>query len=233
MTLSVVCPMLNEARFARAWCENVTRYADEIIVIDTGSTDGTWDILWEYRNRIDAARWKIASSEPPTEPAVRNELLGLAKGDWILRLDADELLIAEDMIALKAELPKIRERFIFLPHYIFWRSTEFIRSRDYREGLTARHFHPCYEPILWKNDKRIRYIPHGGINWNSRMVLDPWGRIGPRLFHTRREKPIRFHYHYLAGKSGHRSEYHDREGSGVRCETYLGPHPEELKYYGA
>lgn len=224
--LTVVCPVLNEERFIRAWCENVARYADEVVVIDTGSTDGTREILRSYGIGV----YREPAGTP--EPEVRNTLLALAKGDWILRLDADELLIAEDMLALKAELPKIREQFIFLPHYIFWRSTEFIRSRDYREGLTARHFHPCYEPILWKNDRRIRYVPHGGINWNSRMVLDPWGRIGPRLFHTRREKPVRFHYHYLAGKSGHRSEYHDREGSGVRCETYLGPHPEELKYYG-
>ncbi len=46
MKISVVMPVLNEVRFVRGWLDNVRKFADEIIVIDMGSTDGTFDYLY-------------------------------------------------------------------------------------------------------------------------------------------------------------------------------------------
>ena len=227
MSLAVIAPMLNEERYVKAWCENVIRYADEVAVMDTGSTDDTYRILARYGVYICRAAER-------SEVTVRNHLLAWAqkRSDWILRLDADELMIAEDVLALKQELPYIKERFIFVPHLMFWRHSDMLRARQYDRHIEkARQFHPCYLPLFWKNDPRVQYVPYRGRTaWDSRMVYGRWGRIGPRLFGTRREKPAMFHYHFLEHRAD-RLQADEFNEDGIHCVTYTGPHPEEVKYH--
>jgi len=226
MSLAVIAPMLNEERYVRGWMMNVNRYADQVIVWDTGSSDLTAKIATEW-----GADLVVNGTEEP-EYEVRNHLLSLVRCDWVLRLDADELMIAEDVLALKKELPYITEQFIFVPHLMFWRHSDMLRARQLDRHIEKyRQFHPCYLPLFWKNDHRVRYVPYKGrTGWDSRMVYGNWGRIGPRLFGTRREKPAMFHYHFLHYRPD-RLQADEFNESGIRCVTYTGAHPEEVKYH--
>src|SRR4051812_29993596 len=69
---------------------------DEMIVVDTGSTDRTVEIAKEFGATVLHHEWSGDFS------AARNVSLEAASGDWIIYLDADEVLVDEDAGRLRA-----------------------------------------------------------------------------------------------------------------------------------
>jgi glycosyltransferase involved in cell wall biosynthesis len=81
-TISVITLTRNEERNIGPCLESV-RWADEILVVDSGSTDRTQEIARRYTEKIHTLPW-------PGYGAARNFAIAKARGDWILWLDADE-----------------------------------------------------------------------------------------------------------------------------------------------
>ena len=81
--LSVTVITLNEQRNIRRCLESVRGLADEIVVVDSGSTDGTRAIVEELDGRFVHNDW-------PGHKQQKNVAVDHATGDWILSLDADE-----------------------------------------------------------------------------------------------------------------------------------------------
>jgi glycosyltransferase involved in cell wall biosynthesis len=91
-TLSVIILALNEEHNIVECLESV-KWADEILVIDSGSTDNTVELAKRYTNNVLTVEWKGYG-------ATKNYALRQATGDWILWLDADERVpneLAEEM----------------------------------------------------------------------------------------------------------------------------------------
>ncbi len=84
MKLSLSMIVKNEARFLPGCLESVKDLVDEIVIVDTGSTDNTKEIAESFGAHIFDFQWCEDFS------AARNESLRNATGDWILYLDADE-----------------------------------------------------------------------------------------------------------------------------------------------
>jgi glycosyltransferase involved in cell wall biosynthesis len=82
MNLSVVIITKNEEAGIRRCLESVT-WADEIVVLDSGSTDATVRICREYTQHVLETDW-------PGFGPQKNRALERATGDWVLSLDADE-----------------------------------------------------------------------------------------------------------------------------------------------
>lgn len=95
MTLSVILITCNEAANIRACLESVA-WADEIIVVDSGSTDDTVAIAAKAGARVYRHDW-------PGFGPQKNRALGYATGDWILSIDADERVPP----ALRAEIAQV------------------------------------------------------------------------------------------------------------------------------
>ncbi len=76
----------NEERFLRNCLESVQGGVDEIVVVDTGSTDATIEIAREFGAKVVNIPWKDDFA------AARNVSLQHATGNWALWLDADEEL---------------------------------------------------------------------------------------------------------------------------------------------
>ena len=73
-------------------CLNAVKtYVDEIIIVDTGSTDKTVTVAKKYTGKVFYFKWRDDFA------AARNESLKHASGDWILVLDADEIVSPEDL----------------------------------------------------------------------------------------------------------------------------------------
>ena len=85
--LSVVVVTLNEEERLRACLESAA-WADELIVVDALSQDKTVQIAREFTDRVIVRAW-------PGFAAQKNFAIDEAGGDWILSLDADELVSAE------------------------------------------------------------------------------------------------------------------------------------------
>ncbi|TYS08332.1 glycosyltransferase [Bacillus subtilis] len=87
--LSVCMIVKNEERHIARCLESVQHMADEIIVVDTGSSDRTEDICKSFHAQVYHHIWEQNFSQ------ARNISLQHAKGEWILILDADEELDPE------------------------------------------------------------------------------------------------------------------------------------------
>lgn len=92
-TLSVIVVAMNEAHDIGACIESVRDLAMEVIVFDSGSTDGTPDLCRSLGARVFETDW-------PGDGPQKNRALDEARGDWVICLDADERLSPE----LRAEL---------------------------------------------------------------------------------------------------------------------------------
>jgi len=86
--LSVIIITLNERRHIGACLDSVA-FADEVVVVDSGSADDTCDIA-----RARGARVHVTPDWPGFGPQ-KNRALDLATGDWVLSLDADERVTPE------------------------------------------------------------------------------------------------------------------------------------------
>ena len=93
MTLSVIVIARNEATVIARCLESVA-WADEIIVMDAASADGTPDIARTLNAKV------TTTADWPGFGQQKNRALALATGDWVLSIDADEWVTPE----LRAEI---------------------------------------------------------------------------------------------------------------------------------
>lgn len=91
MKLSVVV-ITKDEESAIGRCLDSVRWADEIVVLDSGSTDRTVEIAREHGARVEV------SADWPGFGPQKNRALALAGGEWVLSLDADEW-VPEDLAA--------------------------------------------------------------------------------------------------------------------------------------
>jgi len=93
--LSVIVIAKNEAGAIRRCLESVA-WADEIVVLDSGSTDATIEISKQCGARVEAgADWQGFGVQ-------KNRVLALATGDWVLSIDADEWVTQELQAEIRA-----------------------------------------------------------------------------------------------------------------------------------
>lgn len=87
--LSVVLATRNEEKNIARCLNSVKQIADEIVVFDENSTDKTREIAKRYGARV----YKVLHE--PIFHKTKQKALDLARGDWILQLDADERVTKE------------------------------------------------------------------------------------------------------------------------------------------
>lgn len=96
MALLSLCMITkNEEKVLARCLDSVKDIAEEIIIVDTGSTDQTLEIASRYTQHIHHFEWINDFA------AARNEAVRRATGRWILVLDADEYLSDTDLPAMK------------------------------------------------------------------------------------------------------------------------------------
>jgi glycosyltransferase involved in cell wall biosynthesis len=81
--VSVVIITKNEAHIIGETIQSVAKFSDDIIIVDSGSTDGTQQVVQSSRATLIETNWEGFG---PT----KNKGIDKAKYDWILSIDADE-----------------------------------------------------------------------------------------------------------------------------------------------
>jgi glycosyltransferase involved in cell wall biosynthesis len=154
--ITVFTLTFNEARQLRAVMESV-KWADEIIVVDSFSTDGTVEIAREYGAKIISEKFCGFGK-------LRNFALDAAKHDWILSIDSDERCTPELMEEIRRELGKGPS----CDAYHVPRKSHFL-------GHWIRHcgWYPDYRQPQFFNRKKMHYADE---LVHETYVLD--GRLG-------------------------------------------------------
>lgn len=134
---------------------SVRDYVDEIILVDTGSTDKTCHIASRYGAKIYHHPWNDDFSES------RNHSLNYATGDWILILDADETINYLDMIYLK-ELSAQKNRVAYSfrqRHYTREKNAWGLIKNDewYNESIGYAGWLENFICRFFKRDPRVYY----------------------------------------------------------------------------
>ncbi len=134
--LSVTIITLNEEHNIRDALESV-KWADEIVVVDSGSTDKTAEICREYTSKVFYNKW-------PGMNGQKAYAKGLASGDWLLNIDADERVSPE----LAAEIQNIIKNGSDADGY-------FIPRKVYYLGRWIEHsgWYPDYTLRFFRTDK--------------------------------------------------------------------------------
>jgi len=98
-TLSVILITKDEADRVERCLQSITNIADEIIVLDSGSTDSTVSICKKYTENVEVTDW-------PGFGKQKQRALDKASCDWVLSIDADEALDKKMQKALQKLLEK-------------------------------------------------------------------------------------------------------------------------------
>jgi glycosyltransferase involved in cell wall biosynthesis len=145
--LSVTVITKNEASDIAGALASVA-WADEIVVVDSESTDATVAIARQYTDRVVVRAW-------PGYPSQKNYAASIASHDWILSLDADErvtpALAQEIRSVLSHESGEQRPPAFRVPR-VTWYLGDWIRTTDW---------YPDYQTRLY--DRRV-------AEWTGRYV---------------------------------------------------------------
>ncbi len=95
ISISLCMIVKNEEEVLARCLETIKNIADEINIIDTGSTDKTVEIAKRYTNRVFHFDWTGDFA------AARNESFKYATQDYIIYLDADDIILPEDQKKLR------------------------------------------------------------------------------------------------------------------------------------
>ncbi|MEY8751555.1 glycosyltransferase [Alkalicoccobacillus gibsonii] len=99
ITISLCMIVKNEEKLLGRCLDTVKHIVDEINILDTGSTDGTEELARTYTDRVFFYKWTDSYA------AARNEAFKHATKEYILYLDADDVLLEED----QEKLLKLKE----------------------------------------------------------------------------------------------------------------------------
>lgn len=179
LSLCVICK--NEEKNIVNLLESVKgELFDEIVICDTGSTDKTLSILETYKKSGDFKSFKIEYFEWINDfSAARNHSFSKATCGYILWLDADDVIRAEDYKKLLDLKPKLNESPIWLckyeyAHDEFGKSIcSFFRERIVRRDLNLQWQEPIHEylPLIASYKKTDIEIHHYKIHVSSQRNI--------------------------------------------------------------
>lgn len=162
--LSVLTIALNEEHNIVDCLESV-KWADELIVVDSGSTDKTVELARKFPAKVLQMEWRGYG-------ATRNLALNHATGDWILWLDADERVTPELAKEIQQRIREAHGKFVGYS----------VARRAYFLGKWIRHcgWYPSHVIRLFQRT-------HGKFTENhvhEQLLLDgPLGRMENDLLH--------------------------------------------------
>lgn len=174
MKLSVALATFNEEANITMCLDAVASWVDEIVIVDGGSTDQTVKLAQSYHARI------IKADNPPIFHINKQKALDACGGDWVLQLDADEVVTSElheEIVATiksnKAAGFHIPRKNFFLGHWM----RKGGQYPDYVIRLFARGkgTFPCksvHEQI--HIDGTVEYLKNPLLHYTSRTLAEYW-----------------------------------------------------------
>ncbi len=163
MLLSATLIVRDEGAHLDGCLTSIRELVDEIVVVDTGSTDDTIEIARTHGAVVDQLEWRDDFA------AARNRSLELAHGAWILYVDADERVEVDDADAVRRAIGRAHDTVAF--------RVPFVPRLDWT---------PYREFRLWRNHPDIRFVRTmhesivpaiRGVAERERVTIDPFDEL--------------------------------------------------------
>ena len=186
--VSVAMMVGNEAHFI-ADAIRSAQWADEIVILDTGSTDGTDDIARSMGARVVRESWRTVDLGDglwaiDNFGSARTRSIELAQGDWVVLLDADE----------RFDAPHLREILETLPDCIMWGGMPLEHEgrpelaqtmvRLFRRESRPVYKHRLHEVLC----ERVRHMPYVALPIEAGRVVHLGGAHETRKQYRREER---------------------------------------------
>lgn len=222
-TIALCMIAKNEELLIKNAIESVNPIVDEIIVVDTGSTDKTKEIAQSCGAKIYDYVWQTDFAK------AKNFAKEKAATDWILFLDADECMSKQDILDIKKVVDRESENsstaeknetgekkevvaFAFVSRhwtgkeaaekYVQWKAL----SKEEKEALVNEF--PLFAPFdgyydvtfitrLFKNNQKISFA--GEVHEDVTPSINAWDQTKPRKLIVQCPMPIH-HLHFLKGE---------------------------------
>src|SRR5258708_363835 len=144
-SLSLCLIVRNEEVHMHRVLRNASLYADEIVIINIGSTDRTKDIAMQYTQLV------YDFPDPNDFSAARNFGIRKCTKDFIIYLDADDIILDKDALRIKDFLSQNPADVYFSPyHYRYHKNDKIVRllrERIFRNNKYIFFKYPVYESL--------------------------------------------------------------------------------------
>ena len=212
----------NEEKWLEQCLNSVKDIVDEIIIVDTGSTDKTKGIAKKFDAKIFDFKWVDDFS------AARNESIRHATKDWILVLDADEVIEKKDIDKIKNNIEnadvagfaleqrsylnkffegavKNESNFELVKDYHFYISHHLVRLFKNKLGFYFKHrIHELIEDsIIEKNHKYKKndaVLHHFGSLKDESLIIDKTEQYSKIILKQLEEEPNNARNNYQAAR---------------------------------
>jgi len=176
----------NEEKFLGECLASLRNVADEVVVVDTGSTDQTRAIAAKAGAHVFELPWTGDFS------AARNHALDRSTGQWILYIDADERVRLDSAGSLGAELSSSSHIGYQVLLYPLKGHTPYWSLRLFRKDPSIR-FRGVIHENIWPALREFR-ARHGGEVGHSRIILDHEGYEANQDAKNARNLPLLLEY---------------------------------------
>jgi len=153
--LSLCMIVKNEKAFLEECLLSVQGLVDEIVIVDTGSSDKTKEIALKFGAMVYDFEWCDDFS------LARNESLKYATGDWILVLDADEVIAKEDFGKMRNLIEQTKAKGFYVRQRSYTNNNtivEFVYAQSREEIKGFLGWSDCWIVRLFANDEKIKFL---------------------------------------------------------------------------
>lgn len=166
--ISVIIPVLNGANTIPTAIESAIHQAEEIIVVDDGSTDNLDEVLSPYKATL------IHNTGKHGPGPARNLGLENAKGEFVLFLDADDRLGANQISVLLDALSNSKADMAWCPTLMRYSSHQrIIFPQDWLEFFLSGECLPMHS-MLFRREKSFQFSDEFHFEdreWQSRILI--------------------------------------------------------------
>ncbi len=150
MRISACVIVKNEERDIVSWLVNASVYADELIVVDTGSSDKTRELAQQRGAKVFSIEWQDDFSQ------AKNYAMEQAGGDWLTFLDADETFLQPEQVRpylqeIEKKTPKTNVLMVPIINVDEdnqdAEQSRFLNVRLFRNHIGLRYRNPVHETI--------------------------------------------------------------------------------------
>ncbi len=185
--LSLCMIVKNEIDCLPTCLDSVKDIVDEIVIVDTGSTDGTLDLVKKCASQMTQVAWKDDFSH------ARNIAIDMATGDWILSMDADSYLEKTSRFAL---LESIRNpdalacQLVMRNHYEGGECETFLCTPLFRRLPAVRYTGKVHEQVTPALQEIMTSDPRWRCETLPNVIIEHYGYLHQQTKLKKRSRNI-------------------------------------------